>query len=86
LKKLYRESDIISEIGKGRLRRLGCVERMSEERTVKKVFKNTPEGKRSVGKPIMRWLDDVENDVKNMGVRGWRKTAKDRGTWKLILM
>jgi hypothetical protein len=34
---------------------------MPEERTVKKVFGTTPEGKRSVEKPRKRWLDDVEN-------------------------
>jgi hypothetical protein len=58
---------------------------MSEERTVKKVFKNTLEGKSSVGKPRKRWLCDVKNDLKKMGVRGWRKIAKGRDDWKLIL-
>jgi hypothetical protein len=42
---LCKERDIISESRKGRLRWLGRVERMPEERTVKKVFKNIPEGK-----------------------------------------
>jgi hypothetical protein len=32
---------------------------MPEERSVKKVFKNTSEGKRSFGKPRNRWLDNV---------------------------
>lgn len=32
----------------------------------------------------MRWLDNVENDLKKMCVRGWRKTAWDRDAWKLI--
>jgi hypothetical protein len=59
---------------------------MSEEITVKKVSENTPEGKRSFGKPRDRWLDDVENYVKKkLALRGWRKTAKDRDAWKLIL-
>jgi hypothetical protein len=40
---LYRGSDIITEISKGRLRWVGHVENTPEERTVKKVFKNTPE-------------------------------------------
>ena len=40
------------------------VERMPEERTVKKVFENIPEGETSVGKPRKRWSDDVENDLK----------------------
>jgi hypothetical protein len=42
---LYREPDIISEIRKGRLQWLQNVERMPEERTMKKVFKNIPEEK-----------------------------------------
>jgi hypothetical protein len=75
----------ISEIRKGRLRGSGCVERMPEERTVKNVFKNIPEVKMSVGKPRNRWLDDVENDLKKMSVRGWRKIARDRDAWKLIV-
>jgi hypothetical protein len=37
------------------------------------VFKNIPEGKRSVRKPRKRWLGDVENDLKKMGVRGCRE-------------
>jgi hypothetical protein len=53
---------------------------MSEERTVKKMFKNTQEGKRSAGKPRKRWSDYVDNDMKKLGVRGWKKIAKDRET------
>ena len=60
---------------------------MSEERTVKKkVFKNIAEGKMSVEKPRKRWLDDAENNLKKIGVRGWRKIARLRDAWKLILM
>jgi hypothetical protein len=47
---------------------------MTEERTVK-MFKNTAEGNRTVGKSRVRFLDEVENDLK-MGVRSWRKIAK----------
>jgi hypothetical protein len=52
---------------------------------VKKVFKNMPEGKLSFGKPRKKCLDDVENDLKKMDVRGWRKIARDREAWKVIL-
>jgi hypothetical protein len=44
---------------------------MSEERTVKKVFNNTSEGKKSAGKPRKRRLHNVENNLNKMGVRGW---------------
>jgi len=70
---VYREPNIISEIGQGQVRWIGHVERMLEERTVKKMFKNTPEGKRSVGKRRKRWLDDVENDLKKMVRQGLKK-------------
>ena len=52
---------------------------------MKEVFKNTPEGKSTVGKPRKIWLDDIENDLKKMGVRGWRKLSEGTDSWKLIL-
>ena len=33
----------------------------------------------------MRWLDDVENDLKQIFVNGWRKMTVDRDAWKFIL-
>jgi hypothetical protein len=30
-------------------------------------------------------LNDVGNDLKKMGVRGWRKIPRNRDAWKLIL-
>jgi hypothetical protein len=56
---------------------------MSEQRTVKKVFKNVAEGKRSVEKPRRRWLDDVENELKKMVLVAGEKIARDAS--KLIL-
>jgi hypothetical protein len=45
------------------------VKRISEEATLKKVSKNSPEEKMSVGKPRNRWFDEAENDLKKIGVR-----------------
>ena len=59
---------------------------MPENRTVKKVFKYIQQGKKSVGKPRNKWLDDAENNLKKVGVTGWRKRARDRDAWKLMLM
>jgi hypothetical protein len=44
---------------------------MPEERTLEKVFKNTPEGRRSVRNPRNRWLEVVENDLKETSAKGW---------------
>jgi hypothetical protein len=48
---LYQELDIVTEIKKARLRWLGHVERMSEDRVIKKLYVSKPEGRRSVGRP-----------------------------------
>jgi len=40
---------------------------MPEDTTAKNVFKNFPEGKKTVEKPSQKWLADVQNDLKNMG-------------------
>jgi hypothetical protein len=61
---LYQELDIVAEIKKARLRWLGHVERMSEHRVIKKLYMSKPEGRRSVGRPKMRWLDDMEEDLR----------------------
>jgi len=82
---LQREPDIVSEIRTARLRWLGHVERMAEEITMKKVFKSIPEGKRSISKTRDWWLNIAENDLKEIGVRGWRKIARDTDAWKLLL-
>ena len=43
VRQLYGELDIVSEIKKGRLSWLGHVERMSEERVVKRLYQNSSE-------------------------------------------
>ena len=45
---LCAETDIIPGIRKGRVRWVGHVERITEETTVKKVFKNKPERKKHI--------------------------------------
>jgi hypothetical protein len=58
---------------------------MDDEMMVKRVFLGKPGGRRKPGRPRLRWLDCVEDDLKTLGVRGWRKMAEDREEWEIIL-
>ena len=60
--------------------------RMPEENPVKKLTLLRPEGSRRTGRPKLRWLDGVKEDLRNLGIRGWkRRRAVDRGRWKEVL-
>jgi hypothetical protein len=82
---LYQELDIVAEIKKVRLRWLGHVERMSDDTVIKKLYMNKPEGRSSIGRPKMRWLDDVEEDLRMMRISGWRGKARRRDESKSVL-
>jgi hypothetical protein len=43
-----------------------------------------PEGTRRLGKPELRWLASVEEDLK-MGVRNWRRMSQVRDHWRTIV-
>jgi hypothetical protein len=36
------------------------------------------------GRPRMRWLDDVESDLKKMKVKGWKEKMRNREQWRLV--
>ena len=84
VRQLYGELDIVTELKKGRLRWLG-LDRMSEERVVKRLYQNTPEGSGSVGRRRLRWMDDVRENLRRMGVTNWRIRAHRRDNWKMVL-
>ena len=41
-------------------------------------------GRRIRGRTRKRWTDDVEEDIRKMGIRGWRKLCKERKEWERI--
>jgi hypothetical protein len=58
---------------------------MDDERMVKRVFLGNPGGRRKPGRPRLRWLDFVEDDLKTLGARRFRKREEDREEWAIIL-
>jgi hypothetical protein len=86
IQNMYKSPDIVTEIKVRRLEWLGHVVRMEDTCLPKMVFNAKPEGRRRVGRPRMRWLDNVEADIKVLGVKRWRIRAQDRKEWSVILM
>ena len=52
--------------------------RMNNNRTLKKIFNTKPDGVRSVGRPKMRWEDGLDQDIRMLGVKNWKKVALNR--------
>ena len=74
----YKYQDIVTVIKFRRLEWLVHVIRMNETRCVKKSFEGILEGGRGRGRPRLRWIDDVEDDLRNPSVKRWTVKALDR--------
>ena len=81
----YKDQDIVAVIKIRRLEWLGHVIRMKETGSVKKIFEGKIEGRRGRGQPRLRWIDDVEDDLRKLGVKRWRMKALDREEWASII-
>jgi hypothetical protein len=82
---MCRKPNIATTIKVRRLEWAGHVVRMSDDRTVKKIFLGKPDGSRKVARPKLRWLDCIENDLKWMCVKRSKKKTEDRSVWAIIL-
>jgi hypothetical protein len=67
LQNVYQSPDIVTEIKVSRLEWLGRIIRMDGARMAKNVFVSKPEGRRDIGRQKLRWMDDVEDDIKALG-------------------
>jgi len=81
---LIKKETIVKFIKSQRLRWAAHVIRMDTIRTVKKLTELEPCSSRPVGRPRLRWLKLVEEDLK-MKVRNWREKCKDRRLWNEII-
>jgi len=58
---------------------------MNNDRTLKKILNTIPDGVRSVGRPKLRWEDGVGQDIRILGVKNWKKVARDRDEWAKLV-
>jgi hypothetical protein len=62
----------------------GHAVRIDDERMLKRWSLGNPGRRIKPGRPRLRCLDCVEDDLKTLGVRRWRKRAEDREEWAII--
>lgn len=83
LYELYKEPRLSIFIKMLRLRWAGHVERMPDTRVPKRAMDGEPGGRRPVGKPRLRWVDNIGKDAAELlGVKNWKRTARERDVWR----
>jgi hypothetical protein len=80
---LYSSPSIIRIIRSRRMRWAGHVARMEEKRNAYRLLMGKPKGKRPLGRPRRRWVDNIRVDL---GLVGWGDVdwiglAQDRNRW-----
>jgi len=60
---------------------------MGEERGVYRVLVGKPEGKRPLGRPRRRWVDNTRTDPQKVGCSymDWIGLAQDRDGWRRLV-
>jgi hypothetical protein len=78
LNELIGNADIVRFIKSRRMAWLGRVMRMDGGRMPRTILEWKPVGRRIRGRRRISWIEDVEEDIQTMGIRGWRKLSKER--------
>jgi hypothetical protein len=80
LHNLYSSPSIIRGIKSRRKRWAGHVARMGEKRNVYMFLVGKPEGKRPLGRPRRRWIDNTKIDLLELGLNvvDWIGLAQER--------
>ena len=83
LNDLYSSPNSVRVIKSRRMRWAGHVARMGEERGLYRVLVGKPEGRRSLGRPRLRWVDNIRMDLEEVGCGyiDWIGLAQDGDSW-----
>jgi hypothetical protein len=84
---LYSSPSIIRIIKSRRMRWAGHVARMGEKRNAYRILVKMPEGKRPLGRPRRRWVDNIKMGLREIEWDGvdWIDLAENRDQWKALM-
>ena len=84
---MYTSPNIVLVIKSRRMRWVWYVARMGEERGVYRVLLGKPEGKRPLGRPRRRWVNNIRMDLQEegCGYMGWIGLVQDRDWWRTLV-
>jgi hypothetical protein len=87
LRDLYSSPSIIRITKLQRIRWAGHVARMGKKRNAYRLLVGKPKGKRPVGRPRHRWVDNNGIDLGEVGWGDvdWIGLAKDRNRWRALV-
>jgi hypothetical protein len=87
LHNLYSSPSINRIIKSRRMRWVGHVARMEEKRNMYRLLVGKPEGKRPLGRPRHRLMDNIKMDLLEIGlnVMDWIGLAQDRYRWRALV-
>jgi hypothetical protein len=84
---LYSSPIIIRIIKSRKMRCAAHVARMGEKRNAYRLLVRKPEGKRPLGRPRHRWVDNIRMDLGEVGWSDvdWIGLAKDKNRWRAVV-
>ena len=90
---LYSSPNIVRVIKSRRMRWAGHVARMGEERGFCRALVGKLEGKRPLGRPRRRWVNNIRMDLQEVGIwtgldwtgLDWTGLAQDRDRWRTFV-
>ena len=87
LNDLHSSPNILRVIKSRRMRWAGHVAHMGERRGVYRVLVEKPEGRRPLGRPKRRWVDNIRMYLQEVGCgyMDWIVLAQDRDRWRTLV-
>jgi hypothetical protein len=87
LRDLYSSPSTIRIIKSRRMRWAGHVARLGEKKNAYRLLVGKPEGRRPLGRPRCRWVDNIRKDLGEVGWGDvdWIVLAQDRNRWRALV-